>query len=640
VEDPRENGDPPRIAPCEASIRVQLAHILASPQFINAQRSRRFLEFTVEQTLSGAKDSVKESVIALEVFERKGDFDPRIDAIVRVEATKLRTRLNEYYGGEGARAPVIIEIPKGTYVPRFSLRPGTGDVESPSDPPPKIRRVETMVAFVALAAVLCGTALWLAFRFRFATNARPREIQAIAMMPFLNLSAEPDNAYFSDGLADQLTNALAQVGGLRVASRTSAFSFRGKPMDASEIGTKLRVNTILEGSVQRSSGRVRITLQLIQTRDGYHLWSQTFDRETKNIFDLQDEISRAVTDALKVSLDDASRRRRSRRYTRDPEAFDLYLRGLHLLNRPEPGNAPRAIAFFQQAIERDPQFALAHTGIAIGAAQGAYTELLPPREIAGRVRSAAQRALGIDDTLAEAHAILAMVEGKYDWNWVAAEQRFRRAIALDPRSSNVHFGYASGLLGPLGRWGEALAECRTALELDPLSVQMAYCAPWLHIFQDKAELALSEFQKLDADQPGAFMAGVIIAALAAGKEHQALALMELQKVDFAALLHFNPAQLAFLAYAYGRVGRTSEAVEIERLLNDASRTQYISPGGMSMVYLGLGRFDEAGKFASQQIQEHSFSIYTLAGPFHAPLRTDPQFSALLKTTGIAFTIPH
>ena len=285
-------------------------------------------------------------------------------------------------------------------------------------------------------------------------------------------------------------------------------------------------------------------------------------------------------------------------------------------------------------LQRDPQFALAYSGIAVGASQGAYTELLPPKEIARQVRSAAEKALKIDDTLAEAHAILAMVEAKFDWNWVDAERRFRRAIALDPRSSNAHLAYAGGVLAPMKRWDEALEECRIALDLDPYSVQMAYCAPWTHMFQGKVELALTEFKKLESDRPGLFAGAVAIATIHAGRESEALKIMEHGNVDIASLIRQSPIQLALLAYCYGRVGRTAEALEIERQLRIANRTQYVSAGAMYLVYAGLGRRDEAKRAAMRQIQEHSFSVYTLMGPLFAPLRGDSELLALLKTTGM------
>jgi len=343
-----EMGDDRQTIASEAAIRSQLATILASSPFASALRSRRFLEYVINQRLAGCNNAIKETVIALEVFDRKLDFDPRLDAIVRVEATKLRARLAEFYGAEGVNAVVVIEIPKGSYVPLFSFRAEIPDSQDASNLRPSATPAAAVTmmgvgpaksALILVGLILAGAGLWFGFRHRPSAVPSLEESPAIAVLPFLNLSGEPGNAYFSDGLADQLTDALTRVDGLHVASRTSAFSFRDKPLGAVEIGTKLKVSSILEGSVQRSKDRMRITLQLIRTRDGYHLWSQTFDREFKDIFDVQDEISRAVTHALKVSLADESSRRVFRRYTTDPSAYDLYLRGRQFLNNLEPGGS-------------------------------------------------------------------------------------------------------------------------------------------------------------------------------------------------------------------------------------------------------------------------------------------------------------
>jgi len=623
----------------ETAVRSQLAAVLASKPFVNAHRSKRFLEFAVQQTLAGAQESVKESVIALEVFDRNGDFDGRIDAIVRVEASKLRTRLHEYYTGEGSTSPVTIDIPKGTYVPQFSQRPEAADETFPkiSSPTPNPWILRTGVACGVLLIVVIG--LWYALGSRFKAAPAARDLDSIAVLPFLNLSSEPENEYFGDGLADQLTDALAQVDGLRVASRTSAFSFRGTRLQATEIGAKLGVSSILEGSVQKSGTRVRITLQCIQTRDGYHLWSQTFDRELKNVFELQDEISRAVIRALNVTLADDASRRMSQRYTRDPEAFDLYLRGRHALDTFRPGAPAQAIALFQRAVDRDPKFALGYAGIAVGASFGMFSGTIPPSELRNQIKSAAEKALAIDDTLVEAQAVLATVEARFDWNWTGAEARLRNAIKLNPRSAEVHLAYAQGVLLPLRRFDEALAECSLAVALDPFYAQTAYCTPWVHIIQGKAELALNEFQKLRADSlsQGAFKGGIAIAMLHSGREADAISLMHPGKLDIARLLNQSQADLGFLAYSYGRVGRTGEAQEIARQLEIAKRSRYVSPGVLCLIYLGMGRVAEARSAALEQIREHEANVYYLAmDPLFAQLRTEPQFLASLKTVGLPF----
>ncbi|QOY91272.1 tetratricopeptide repeat protein [Paludibaculum fermentans] len=634
MPEPSGPTEPPKVAPTEDDIRSQLAAILASAPFTNANRSSRFLEFCVQQALAGAQDSIKESVLGAEVFDRRVDFDPRTDPIVRVEAGKLRARLKDYYTGEGLESPVIIEMPKGTYVPRFALRPPVADARPAVAPAPKPRWI-LIASTVALAAVVI---LALAGLLRIGSPSEP-EVPAVAVLPFLNLSSDPRNEYFSDGLADQLTDALAQVDGLHVASRTSAFSFKGKPVDAVAIGAKLRVNAILEGSVQKSGDRLRITVQIIRTRDGYHLWSKTFDREFKAIFDVQDEISRSVVHALQVSLADDSSRKLFRRYTSDPEAFDLYLRGRHALDGLQPDSATQAIALFQRAIDRDPRFALAYAGLATGAAQGIFSESVPPDELRRQVKAAAGKALEIDPTLAEAQAILATVEARFDWNWSGAEQRFRRAIALSPRSPAAHVGLALSVLLPLRRFDAALAECRIALDLDPLSAQTAFCTPWVHIFQGKADLAMAELRKLQEDQPAspAFGGGIAIAAVHAGHVAEVISLSEKMEPDPARRLGQSPAQLGFLAYAYGRAGRTSDAAGIERHFKDLSRTGYVPPGALCLLYLGLDRLPEARAAAVQQIHEHGANVLYLAvDPLFAPLRTDPQFAAVLKSTGLPF----
>ena len=616
--------------------------MLASTPFTNAHRSRRFLEFAVQQTLAGARDSVKESVIALEVFDRTGDFDGRVDAIVRVEASKLRMRLSEYYHGEGAAAPVVIEIPKGTYVPTFTSR-AAEVVQTPDAQPEKVSsRRPRNITFIAAAIVLlivAGAGAWGLSRSRVAARPSAGGIASIAVLPFLNLSSEPNNEYFSDGLADQLTDALTQVDGLRVVSRTSAFAFRHKALEATEIGAKLRVDAILEGSVQKAATKVRITLQLIQTRDGFHLWSQTFDRELTNIFAVQDEISHAVTHALHFSLSEETSRRLSRRYTRDSEAFDLYLRGRHALDTFRPEAHVQAAALFQQALDRDPKFALAWAYLAVAESQDIFYGIAPPKDIRERIKTAADRALQIDDTLAEAHAILATVESRFDWNWTGAEQRLLRAIKLNPKSADAHLVYSQSVLLPLRRFDETMAECRVATELDPFYAQTAHCAPWALMMQGKAEQAIGELQELQSRMGGgAFSYGIIFALMHAGRDAEAIAMIERTKPDPAVLVNRNLPMLGSLGGAVGRMGRTREALEIERLLLSARRTRYVPPGALCMVYVGMGRLAEARGAAAQMIEEHDPNAYYLAlDPMFAPLRSDPQFAALLrKTLGLPF----
>jgi TolB-like protein len=296
-------------SPSQEAIRADLKSLLSSNIFSSATRSSRFLQYVVEETLAGKQEAIKESVLGSEVFDRVRDFDPRIDAIVRVEATKLRSRLEQYYQGEGTQASVEIEIPKGTYVPRFSVRStesATTDSAAAADqiapgqisaePEPASSRrfgLTSGIAFAALVAVLVASVLYI--RQRQATTPKPAgNLNSIAVLPFINLSSDAENEYFSDGLTEELTDVLARSGIVRVTARTSAFAFKGKGQDVGEIGARLHVDSVLEGSVRKSGQRLRITAQLIRISDGLHLWSQTYDRPGDDIFAVQDDISQSI----------------------------------------------------------------------------------------------------------------------------------------------------------------------------------------------------------------------------------------------------------------------------------------------------------------------------------------------------------
>lgn len=454
----------------------------------------------------------------------------------------------------------------------------------------------------------------------------------------LNLSADARDEYLSDGLSEQLTDALTQIDGLRVVSRTSAFTFKGKPAVASEIGRRLRVTTFLEGSLQRSAGHVRITVQLIRTSDGYHIWSQTFDREATDIFALQDDVAEAVARALRITLADDARRKVFKRYTADREAFDLYLRGRHAVADLKPDAPEEARALFQRAIDRDPSFALAYVGLARATAIHTMTAALPTATLRAQVRAAAGKALQLDDTLAEAHAILGALEAN-DWNWSGAEARFRHALALNARSPEIHLTYAQSVLLPLRRFDEALAECEAALSLDPLSLQLQYCTPWVHIFQGKADLAMREFQAMLAEEPHKvlFRSGIADAAMRSGHEDVAMSILDSEPFDVDLLIEQNPARVMVQAYLYARSGRRVQALELQRRLVEADRAGTINPGVLALVYMGTGQLKDARDAASRSVRQHGPDVmYFALDPLFAPLRADPEFAALLRTTGLSF----
>lgn len=297
---------------------------------------------------------------------------------------------------------------------------------------------------------------------------RPAQSQpSIAVLPFANLSADRENEYFSDGLAEEIINALTRIPGLKVTARTSAFAFRGKDQDVRRIGEALDVRTVLEGSVRRSGNRIRVTAQLINAADGYHLWSERYDGELADVFAVQDEIATAIAAALKVKLSGGAARAR---YTPNLACYEAYLRALHEAQKLTPEALSSSQGWFEQAIALDPNFALAHSMFGFHYSQLANYGLLPAHTAMPLVRREAGKALEIDPSLPEGHAMLGMVSALYDYDWKEAERRFATAMAADPVPTQVRRHYALYYLLPVGRYGEAADQCARALDEDPLDV--------------------------------------------------------------------------------------------------------------------------------------------------------------------------
>jgi serine/threonine-protein kinase len=295
-----------------------------------------------------------------------------------------------------------------------------------------------------------------------------RKVVTLAVLPFINMSADAENEFFSDGMTEELINALTRVEGLRVASRTSAFAYKGKDADIREIGQRLNVGAVLEGSVRRAGTRLRITAQLISVNDGYHMWSETYDRQLADVFDVQDELSRSIVSTLRPKLLGAPSEPIVLPPTDNLEAYTLYLKGRYFWNKRSPDSLRKGIESFEQVLEKDPEYALAYTGIADSHHMLALYGQLDPHQAYPRARAAAQRALEINPMLPEAHVSAAYVAFAYDWDWANAEREFSRALELQPDAAATHHWFA-WLLVVTGRNQEAVREARRAMELEPLS---------------------------------------------------------------------------------------------------------------------------------------------------------------------------
>ena len=411
-------------------IRTQLQKVLASTAFANAERLRRFLEFVVEHTLSSPNEHLKEMIIGIELYAGHGEFDPRITAVVRVDATRLRTKLREYYSSEGAADALIIDLPKGSYRPIFREASIQADTPRPATTP-----------FVE---------------------------PSVVVLPFSNISPDPE-AYFSDGLTEEIIHALSSIRGLRVVARTSAFALKHKNADVREIGRVLNVGFVLEGSVRKSGEALRVTVQLASTSDGYQLWSRRYERKLEDLFAVQDEIARAIADMLRVGAADESRALLASN-TSNFEAYEWYLRGRHHLNRQTREEFHRAIECFEEASVCSPGYAQAFSGMAMAWLYLGLFAMDAPLDTLPKAKKAAAYALEMDDSEGDALSVLACTKAMFEWNWCDAETLFRRSQKAQPRTDLWGHLFAMFALLPMARIEEALSMLDDAKRIDPLSL--------------------------------------------------------------------------------------------------------------------------------------------------------------------------
>jgi TolB-like protein len=437
--------------------RRQLDRILASPGFARNGRLSRFLRFVVERHLEGRDAELKESLLAIEVFGRPPDYDPKQDPIVRTEASRLRARLSEYYLAEGKNDPVVIEVPRGAYVP--VVREVEGDAGAGGLARGKAahkglgtRWVWRAAGAVALVSVLAGAGWW---RLQHLNAPIP-----IAVLPLMNLNQDPASDYFADGLTGEIIRNLSIIDGLKVRSESSSFAFKGKPQRARDAGKQLEADYLVEGSVLRSGQLLRISVQLVRASDDSPLWSDRYDRELKDIFAIQDEISRGIVNNLRLQLG-----RGRRRYETSTEAYDLYLRARAWRGRVR--DSDQHISLFEAAIQKDPTFAPAYAALAVAyVVRSGNSNFDAPEEVA-KLRAAAQKAVELDPLSAESYEALGVAHAR-EAQWRQAEESFRHAMEIRPNRVESHGYFAQYYLLPLGRTDEAIRELRIAEKSEPI----------------------------------------------------------------------------------------------------------------------------------------------------------------------------
>ena len=458
-----------------------------------------------------------------------------------------------------------------------------------------------------------------------------RVAPSIAVLPFINMSPEPENEYFSDGLSEELINALSKLEDLHVTARTSAFRFHGKDLDIREIGRLLNVATVLEGSVRKAGNRIRITAQLINVADGYHIWSEKYDRELDDVFMVQDEISLAIVDKLKVKLLGEEKQKLVKRHTDSLEAFDLCLKGRFHLHKCTKESIKESLDYFHRAIQEDRGYALAYFGMAEAYVVPANLGLTPSRKSIPRAKTEALKALELDSELAEAHAILGFISLTYDWDWPAAEKRFKRAIELNPNCAEAHYPYAN-YLSALGRHEEAVAEAKRALDLDPLSgitnANMAYILYAARRYDE----AIEDCKKALQIGPDSLYPHFHLWRSFTEKKMYKEALGECRKAF--AFLGFDVTPQAVERSLQEPLYREAMGAAA-RLVLEQSKTRYLWPPLMIPLYAYSRMDDDMFRWLGKSIEERDLAAFVYGtDPMLDRVRSDPRFIALLRKMGL------
>jgi serine/threonine protein kinase/Tfp pilus assembly protein PilF len=452
--------------------------------------------------------------------------------------------------------------------------------------------------------------------------------RSIAVLPFVNSSADPENEYFSDGMTDELITALSKVEGLHVASRTSVFALKKLREDVRTLGARLNVSTVLDGTVRKAGNRLRITVQLSSVADGRTLWSERYDREMSDVFAIQDEIAGTIVRTLRSTLLGDLGDPTPVRYTANIKAYGLYLKGRFCWNRRTQEGIKEGIRYFEQAIAEDPSYALAYSGLADSYALDLDYRGAPVFEGMERAKAEARKAIALDDTLAEAHTSLGWVTFIYDWDWAAADRVFRRAVQLNPSYATARQWY-SWFLAAMGRFEEALEHGRSAIELDPASVSIRRSMGWLQYYARQNEGALDNLRRAIAMNP------------TAEETHRLLGLVYLQQGAFddaaasfkEALTNSEYDALAFagLGHVAARRGRMDETRAILEELQARATVRYVSPVAQAQLYVTLGERDRAFEWLDKAYQDRrGWLAYLKIEPMLDGLRDDPRFQRLLE----------
>jgi len=514
---------------------------------------------------------------------------------------------------------------------RLAMRP---TVISPPNmaPPGSWQRTASRGIYVA-TAVLILTLVLIALnvgglRGRMFRGATPGPIRSLAVLPLTNLSADPQQVYFANGVTEELINALSTISALRVISRASVMQYQGTHKPLSDIARELRVDGVIDGTVQRSDGNVKISVSLVDTRADRNLWGHSYEGGLGDVLSLQRKVAQAIAAEIQVQVTPQESASLSKNRTVNPEAYEAYLRGRYFWNKRTPGDFRKAMSEFKKAIDLDPTYPLAWVGLADGYSLLSDYDEQSPREAIPQARATAKKALELDDSLGEPWATLANIEWAYDWNASVAETDFRHAIALSPNYASANQWYGMYLCDR-GRFDDGIAELERAHALDPLSlvieVNVGRCRYYGRRYDQAAEL----LEPLEQREPDYWIVHAILGQtyLAMGRVDDAIRQLE----RASALLPDNPRNLGLLGDAYGRAGRRGDALKLARELTALSRERYIPPIYSAMIYMGLGERPQAIALLEKAYAERSnWMVLLNTEPEFDSLRSDPRFLDLVR----------
>lgn len=573
------------------AIRDQLARMVNSPGFVSSARLCRFLTHIVNRTIEGDIDSLKEFSIAMEVFDRSSKYDPNIDAIVRVEARRLRSKLKAYYEqGPGTADPVLIGLRPGSYVPVFRWL----DSQPPKHPNES-----------------AATAL---------------DRTCVAVLPFVNMSPEPEQDYFCDGITEEITNSLTRLSGLNVIARTSAFHFKGTNIDIREVGQRLGADLVIEGSVRKAGEQLRISAQAIRAASGHHLWSETFRRDLKDVFVIQEEIAQRVAELLRPHVPGAQEPHRHSAPNFD--AYTAYLRARFLIHQQSPETLHAASDQLAKLVETYPGYAIAYSSLAEANGLLAVFGLVSGREVYPGVKASAERGYALDRQSGETCAVLAALRAWFEYRWNEAENLYDQALELQPGRARTHMGRAMALLCR-GKIEAAESGLLRSMELDPLAASDCARMAYLRYVKGDSEAAAAQLRQafeLDRDYPEArFYEG----------------LLNFQQERYDAVIEclsssVSPLDIGLMAAAHAQAGNQPRAEECIARLHRLAAQEYVTPLAEGFAAIGMQDYDVAFHYLEEAINHKTNFMNLLAvEPFFSPIHADRRFAKLLKKSNLS-----